>query len=235
VWARQHPSSLPPGGIVYTGRSHPGQWTDNATDRAGSLETTPPRRARRQKRRCRSSRIWTEFSPIENPVQQGCSSKMTPNGENDVQGRRRHPTSKSPATAFAYSIPTPSCMRTARHSCTTATTALPGRYRRHASTCHAAITPPLLLLAANNANTQPLLLVCDRRRNAPRHSCATSARFSCSAPPSCSSPRPRPHSLPAPPMSAAPRRWTLVPWPRRRRAPRCRGLDAWPATSRPAP
>ena len=105
--ARQHPSSLPCGGIIDTGSSPHGQWAGNATNRAGSLETTPPRRARRRKRRRRSSRIWTGFSPREPRAAELELQNDALNRENDVQGRRRHPTGKNAGKGFPpeHSIP----------------------------------------------------------------------------------------------------------------------------------
>ncbi|RLM58203.1 hypothetical protein C2845_PM18G14060 [Panicum miliaceum] len=54
------------------------------------------------------------------------------------------PPARTPARAFARSISTPRHMHMARHSRTTATTALPGRHRRRTSTRHDAVTPPPL-------------------------------------------------------------------------------------------
>jgi len=95
------------GGNIDPGSSPHGQWAGNATNRAGSLETTPPRRARRRKRCRRSSRKWTGFSPREPHAAELELQNDAPNRENDIQGRRRHPTGKNAGKGFRPKHPNP--------------------------------------------------------------------------------------------------------------------------------
>ena len=85
---------------------------------------------------------------LESPMQQGRSSKMTPNGENDVQRHRHHPTSKDVGNDFS-----PEHSKTSQH---THDKTFPHRshdspfrgphHRRHVSTRYATISPPPLCL-----------------------------------------------------------------------------------------
>jgi len=112
--AQQHPSSLSRGRNIDPGSSPHGQWAGNATNRAGSLETMPPRRARRRKHRRRSSRIWIGFSPREPCAAELELQNDAPNRQNDVQRCCRHPTGKNAGKGFPPKASNPHAARARR-------------------------------------------------------------------------------------------------------------------------